>query len=160
MKPQDPLWQEYRRAARMFDMMDWLRRGWSAIQPPSPLKRSDVILMSALHGRNEHGDERITVSALARKMHQSMPGISQKVSFLEQQGYVRRVVDENDRRVAFLELTDEGRVAAETAQRQFLGRIEEALETMGEQQADQLLERLADFGRALEELGRENVGER
>lgn len=156
MKPNDPLQQEYRRATRLFDLMDWLRRGWNGIQPPPPLKRSDVMLMGALQHHNEHGERRMTVSALARMMHQSMPGISQKVSFLEQQGYIARVVDETDRRVAFLELTEEGRRAAQDAQRQFLGRIETALDSMGGQNADQLLDRLTDLGNALEQMGKEN----
>ncbi len=151
--------EEYERASKMLDMMGWLHRGWSAIQPPPPLKRSDVILMGILRNSCLYGGPPVTVSTLARTLHQSAPGISQKVHFLEQQGYIRRVIDKKDRRVFFLELTGEGCVAAENARRQFLGRIEEALDAMGSQGAEQLLARLADFGNALQSHNKENEGD-
>lgn len=155
MELHSPLRQEYRHAAAFFDEMDRLRRIWERFQPPPPLRRGDMGLLSALTRMEATGKRQVTVGQLARQTHQSPPSISQKVSELERQGYLARKADPADRRAVFIRLTAKGRTTAEAALRDMLSRMEQLLETLGEKDTDQLLQLMGRLGDTIEQVARE-----
>ena len=65
--------------------------------------------------RNLHfaGEHRMTQSEIGRRMNVTSSNVTRLIDGLEQDGLVRRTADHSDRRVTYVELTDEGRAVAE-----------------------------------------------
>lgn len=154
MEQQEPA-AKYSMSSKLFEEMNRLRRAWHGFHPAPPLKRSDLAVMGAVSKLLAGGHRPLTVSALARAMKQSVPGISQKLSFLEQKGYLKRVEDQNDRRRVYVELTPKGEEIASGALREFLGRVDEALDKLGPEKTRQLIERMRDLSDAMETMAKE-----
>ncbi len=148
---------EYAHAQQLFEAMNRMRMVWAQLQPVG-LRRSEIGALGAVAHLEKMGAEAVTISSLAREMGQSVPGVSQKVSELEKQGYVRRVADEKDRRVVTVELTDEGRQVAEESLRDFLVRIEQALDRMGEEKSQTLFNLMQQLTETLETMVQEQKG--
>jgi DNA-binding MarR family transcriptional regulator len=81
----------------------------------------------------------VTVSRLAKRMRQTMPAISQKISGLEHGGYLVRAALPADRRVSCIALTEKGRKVSDDALRAFLSRIEQALNGLGDAGTEEFL---------------------
>lgn len=145
------VWGEYNNAVRFLDALDHMRHGWHKLQPAPPLRKGDFALLMVLHnaGARKLGD--VTVGQLAAWMRQSPPGISQKLSSLEQTGLVRRVADPSDRRLVRVELTTKGALIVENEKHSMLGRTQHALETLGDENTQVLIDLLNRLGNALEE---------
>ncbi|SEF73397.1 DNA-binding transcriptional regulator, MarR family [Nonomuraea solani] len=89
----------------------------------------------------------LRISEIAERMQLVQPHVTRQVQQLERHGLVRRTGDPNDRRVSFIEPTDEGRVAAERYARTLIGWFTGAIAHWSEQdRADlgRLLARFAD----------------
>ena len=56
----------------------------------------------------EDGSERATISELARRLHLAQSTVTELVDRTEGAGLVRRSASEDDRRVVYVELTEEG----------------------------------------------------
>lgn len=147
--------KKYERAARLMSSVDRLRRVWMGACPPVPMKRGDMMLLGRLIELENQGKPPLSLGQLAKMMHQSPPGITQKVNALEEQGLVQRVPGKNDRRVSCIQLTDKGRKTGKQALKQFLSSMEAALDRMGKEKAEALLSLLEDLGGALEETENE-----
>jgi len=65
--------------------------------------------------RNLHfaGENRMTQTEIGRRMNVTSSNVTRLIDGLEQDGLVRRTADAADRRVTYVELTDEGRTVAE-----------------------------------------------
>ena len=93
----------------------------------------------------------VTLSELAGAMHQSLPALSQRVTALEEKGFVERVADPADRRVTGLRLTEMGRSEMDTAFRRFGGILSQAAGRVGRQNMRLLLQLLGELADALNE---------
>lgn len=93
----------------------------------------------------------VTLSELAGAMRQSLPALSQRVTALEERGFVERVADPADRRVTGLRLTETGRREMDIAFRRFGGILSQAAERVGKQNMSLLLQLLGELAEALEE---------
>lgn len=89
----------------------------------------------------------LRIREIAEQMRLVQPHVTRQVQQLERHGLVRRMGDPNDRRVSFIEPTDEGRAAAGRYARTLIGWFAEAVAHWSEQdRADlgRLLARFAD----------------
>lgn len=93
----------------------------------------------------------VTLSELAGAMRQSLPALSQRVTALEEKGFVERVADPADRRVTGLRLTERGRSEMDAAFRRFGGILSQAAERVGKQNMRLLLQLLGELADALNE---------
>lgn len=159
MKLEGSIREEYGRAADALDAMNDLHRAWAGFQPLAPLNRSDMMTLGAVAGMTRKG-RTVTVSLLAHAMHQSLPGISQKVSGLEELGYLRRVPDKSDRRVSCIQLTEAGGQLADKGLRHFLGRVEQALDTLGAEKADTLMALMRELSAAIRDVQAQDEAEK
>ena len=150
---------EFEQAGRLFGQMDRLRRVWGGFHPASPMKRSDIALLGTIAELSRQGDGRVTASLLAKVMRQSMPAISQKVRLLEDAGYIRRQGDKTDRRIVYIELTEIGKDAAKNNVRDFLGRVERALDKLGPEKTDGIIALMGELSDAIEEVQAEENAE-
>ena len=93
---------------------------------------------------------RLTLSQLAEAERVQPPTITRVVDLLEQKGLATRVPSEQDRRVAFVEVTDAGRALVETIRRRRDAYLARRLRTFSAEeralleQAAGLLERLIE----------------
>ena len=154
------------KSLRIFQQMDRTRKAWHNIAPCPEVSKSEfATLMTIAHGGAPmhsaamHGQEpqSITLSALAAVMHQSLPAISQRVTILEEQGYLQRHQSLADRRVTAVSLTESGRALLQKAHTQFALTMDRALHTMTTEEKSMLMELLGKLADALEEIG-ENSG--
>lgn len=74
------------------------------------LCKSEFVLMNGIyHVQMKTGSEHgVKMSELAEYAHALPPAVSRSIKALEERGYVRRFVDEKDRRNTMVEITDEG----------------------------------------------------
>ena len=149
--------QEYTLTAAVMEAMNHFRRVWMGIRPKPPTTRSDLFLLSAIKRLSAEEGKKVTVGSLARGMHQSPPGISQKVRFLEDAGYLRRTADKADRRVAYIELTPEGDQVVCQSMKEFAGRMEDALKKMGSEKTNALLSLMRELSERLEGVEEETL---
>ena len=148
----------------MFRQMDRMRHAWKDVTPSKRLNKSQFGTLFALARVSCRGEacvppveaaKPVTVSALADVMRRSLPAISQRVTALEEKGFVERVADPADRRVTGLRLTAEGRREMDAAFLQFSGILSRAAERVGEQDMRILLRLMGELADALEEAARE-----
>lgn len=148
--PTDLPGEGYANAAALFAQMDSLRKVWANFRPAPPLTHSDLMMLGTVDKLRHQSEEPVTISRLARHMHQSAPGISQKVSVLEEMGYVKRTAHKTDRRVAYIALTPKGAAVAQTTMREFFGRMEQALAILGPQKVQNLLALMRELTDAIQ----------
>ena len=141
--------EEYAQASRLFDEMNRLRLVWGKMRPAG-LRRSEMGTLGAVAHFSREGKTPATISLLAKTLRQSVPGVSQKVSELEKQGYLTRTTDKNDRRVVTVELTQQGDLVAKGAMRDFFSRVEQALGELGSEKTDELLKLMSQLSASLE----------
>lgn len=93
--------------------------------------------------------EPMTLSGLAREMGQTTPALSQRITQLEEMGYVRRSPDSRDRRTVWIQLTPEGFAVMRQAGENFSKRMEEISGALGEETIARMT---ADFDRISDAL--------
>lgn len=141
--------------AELFRSMDRVRKAWHSVSPCDALSKSQFGTLMAIHHFemaevNGEKNKHVKLSALANSMGQSLPALSQRVSLLEDNGYVRRVPDPDDRRTTGLELTDEGTEVLELARQRFDGILSYAADYLGPETSDKLIVLLNQLAEALE----------
>lgn len=119
----------------------------------APLNKSQLFTMLTLRykGKREIPPpekidpyEPMTLSGLAREMGQTTPALSQRITQLEEMGYVRRSPDSRDRRTVWIQLTPKGFHVMRQAGDNFSKRMEKVSGMLGE---DTIARMTDDFDR-------------
>jgi DNA-binding MarR family transcriptional regulator len=139
-------------AAQVMQEMEAMRRLVGSFKPEPPLTRSDIMMLATIDRFSAVPCKTATVSSLARSMRQTPPGISQRISLLEQQGFVRRKEDKADRRMVTIELTEKGREMACGAMRGFMRLFNRALEELGPEDTQQFIALTRKLHDAIEKI--------
>lgn len=90
-------------------------------------------------------DKNIISSELARRLGVTRSAISQIVTKLEKQGIVRRTASDNDKKIAYIQLSDNARTIFEAQCEQANALIEKVVNDYGEKRMDQLLTMFSDL---------------
>ncbi|HEY4389747.1 MAG TPA: MarR family transcriptional regulator [Paenibacillus sp.] len=109
--------------------------------------RGEFVLMNVIskmmhkHALDSEGDDKpgIKVSELSNKMKISPPSVSQMVNSLEEKGLVERLTTRNDRRVVYVNLTEEGRSILKQTTDHFLTFSNEIARRLGHEETDHLI---------------------
>lgn len=132
--------QPHSPALELLREMDRLRRAWKLAIPNTGINKSEFFTLYTLRHPNGHGPScnssdsaPMTLSTLAKAMKQSMPAVSQRITKLEELGYVRRVPDDHDRRTVWIHLTDSGNDLLHTTGEEMLGKLEHVLQRLDTQ---------------------------
>lgn len=133
----------YSRSLELLREMDRLRRAWKLAIPNTGINKSEFFTLYTLRHPNGSsltcdlcsGEQPapMTLSTLAKAMKQSMPAVSQRISKLEELGYVQRVPDEHDRRTIWIHLTEAGNDLFQTTGAEMLGKLEHVLQRLDTQ---------------------------
>ena len=145
--------QEHNRAMRMFKAMDRMRKAWGSLAPSQISKSQMGTLLTLRHGGTDPMKETdrdpfepMTLSELAAVMGQSMPAVSQRISKLEQMGYVQRIPD--DKRTTWIRLTESGVDLMERACQGMVKRLDTIMNQLGEEDTEtmfRVLDKLAEI---------------
>lgn len=132
--------QPHSRALELLREMDRFRRAWKLAIPNTGINKSEFFTLYTLRHPNGHGlscnssdSAPMTLSTLAKAMKQSMPAVSQRITKLEELGYVRRVPDDHDRRTMWIHLTESGNDLLQTTGEEMLGKLEHVLQRLDTQ---------------------------
>lgn len=106
----------------------------TALSSCSVLQSEAVLLFAALDYTAEYG-EHITVAETARRLNVSMPSVSRSLKAMSEKGFIKRDLDENDRRSVRIIVT----TAGEEKLRELLKRIFTVLDTTLEVFSDEEL---------------------
>lgn len=129
---------EQRRALELLREMDRLRRAWKLAIPNTGINKSEFFTLYTLRHPQGHDPSSppgelvpMTLSSLAKTMRQSLPAVSQRITKLEELGYVHRVPDEHDRRTLWIHLTQSGIALLQSTGEEMLGKLERVLQRLG-----------------------------
>lgn len=132
--------KDHRRALELLREMDRLRRAWKQAIPNTGINKSEFFTLYTLRHPQGHdlscsSSELVpmTLSSLAKTMKQSLPAVSQRITKLEELGYVRRVPDEHDRRTLWIHLTQSGTALLQSTGEEMLGKLERVLQRLDTQ---------------------------
>lgn len=93
----------------------------------------------------------VTVSALSRMTHNSMPAASQILRGMEEKDIIRRVPAQSDRRRVYVCLTEQGEQLVEEAGNAFFRFWDDVANRMGDQDIEELIRLLDKLRGILEE---------
>lgn len=134
--------QQHPRALELLREMDRLRRAWKLAIPNTGINKSEFFTLYTLRCPNGQAltwegcpkeASPMTLSTLAKAMKQSMPAVSQRITKLEELGYVHRVPDEHDRRTVWIHLTDAGLQLIHTTACEMMGKLDHVLQRLDAQ---------------------------
>ena len=147
--------EENKMATALLTELWRLFRLWKNIQPPPPLTKGDLAMLHTVKMWSEKRP--LSISAVARLTGQSAPGVSRRVADLELAGYLRRRPDNRDRRISYVELTQKGREEGNLAFQQLSTRLQNAMGSIGEDNAEELLALLRRLVDEFEQLDNGNT---
>lgn len=139
---------EQSNAIDLLRAIDRLRRVWKNASPGTTINKSQFFTLMALYSKGRecfsgtcgHPEvdpyEPITLSTLAKIMRQSMPAVSQRITQLEEMGYVQRKQDQNDRRTVWITLTEQGNSLLQDTCHTVFHRIERVMDAIDAQGQD------------------------
>tara|TARA_B100000614_G_scaffold257511_1_gene277921 strand:+ start:82 stop:546 length:465 start_codon:yes stop_codon:yes gene_type:complete len=108
------------------------------------IRPSSVFVMTQLFRSADEGVPALRVSEIASAMGISVPGATRIVTGLEEDGYVRREMDPDDRRAVLVSLTDAGREALAPARRELESRFHGLIEHLGDERSARLVSLLQE----------------
>ena len=110
-----------------------------------------LMLLHMIHGLMEENGGRVKVSEIARICGMAMAATSKAIRRLENEGYIERSMDDQDRRVVYISLTETG----ERTYREMLEKTNDdftrLVGKMGEQEAQQFMRLLEKLTTIVEE---------
>ena len=133
--------QQNSRAMELLREMNRLRRAWKLAIPNTGINKSEFFTLYTLCHPEGPGlscgagaPAPMTLSTLAKAMKQSMPAVNQRITKLEELGYVCRVPDHRDRRTVWIHLTESGNELLHTTGEEILGKLEHVLQRLDTQE--------------------------
>lgn len=141
----------YSLGSTFFEHMHDFHHTWHSFRPKPPMKKGEFFILAMIIRLLDLNDQKVTVSMLAKALHQSMPNTSQKINMLENVGYVERVGDAEDRRITYIQLTPRGQEVAEESMQDFFDRVEKALHKVGEEKVNTMMQTMDEIVTAFEE---------
>lgn len=110
--------------------------------PISGLKPSEIMLMFCVRKGIQAESSGMKVSEISSHLNVTSPTITQLINGLEEQGFVERDMDPEDRRAVRIKLTKQGEFVAKEAAAGFYSTFHGLVEYLGEEKSTELAELL------------------
>lgn len=107
------------------------------------LRPGEIGVMFYIKEHSGCGTDGIKVSELSNSMKVAPPSITQMINGLEDNGYVKRNPDKEDRRVIRIKLTEKGENVIKKAMENLLNVVDGLVEYLGEEKSNELTEILS-----------------
>jgi DNA-binding MarR family transcriptional regulator len=128
--------------AKLFRAFQFMRK--AVFKPKrniTGLKQSEVMLLFCIKKKAPHTKE-LKVSEISKFLEVTPPTVTQLVRGLENQKIVERRLTDSDRRAVFIKLTAKGEEIILKSEEEFLMRLREIVEYLGEKDSVKLTELL------------------
>lgn len=132
-------------AQRLFEVFSKFKRMHKhKDQSPIPgLKTSEMHVLFCIKKNAEIGENGIKVSEISSIMNIASPSVTQSINSLEENKYVQRSMDKDDRRVVRVKLTEKGEEAIKIAETALENMLNGLVEYLGEEKSNELTELLS-----------------
>jgi DNA-binding MarR family transcriptional regulator len=125
------------RAFREFHKSGWQEQAIAGCKP------SEIrVLFCIKHGMRP-GASTMKVSEISRLLRVTSPSVTQLLKGLEAHGLIERHVDQSDRRVVDIKLSEKGEAFTRQAMEAFASSMDGLVDYLGEEQSNQLAELLS-----------------
>ncbi len=139
-------------AMPLLDALHLLQTRRRQASPAGSLSRGQFHLLKMLHHLEMEYPEGVRVGVLARRMEQAVPTVSQSLRELEGAGFVRRQLQEQDRRVICVALTPAGKEVLQQHRQRMEQYMAAVATRFGEEKTRQFCDLLQQFSAVLEEM--------
>lgn len=116
-------------AKRIRDMLPELPEGVA----PSYIRFMDVI------SEKKAQNGKVRVSDISEALNIPRPGVTRTVKEMEGKGYIRKTASDEDARITFIEITEEGEKLSEKYDRKYFQELSACLDDISEQEADGMI---------------------
>lgn len=103
------------------------------------LSMAELVAMMGIADNRADAERNVYADDLQSSLHVSKPAISQMLKSLEKAGYIRREINESNRRKLDVTLTDEGRAALTKARARYRRTFAQIIDTFGIEKTKQLI---------------------
>ena len=107
------------------------------------IKKSEALVLLHIKYISQEKDCKITVSQLSKNMSIASPTATELVKSLTDKGYLERHVNENDKRIVEIILTDSGKKKIKEISEYFNALFSGLVERLGKQESQLLIELLS-----------------
>lgn len=109
------------------------------IQSITDLKHSEYCTLAAIkYAAVKNNGSKVKVSELSDIMHVNSTAVSRTLRELEQKAFIERHTSEKDRRITYVNITNDGKAALEKAEAQLTDFTSAVFERMGEDNLNRL----------------------
>jgi DNA-binding MarR family transcriptional regulator len=115
------------------------RMGKSGFHPHDHcgLKKSEIFILRSIFTLGK--EQPVSPSDIAKKAGVTMAAITHHLNSLEEQGYIKRLVSTQDRRVVLIQLTEKGKKTANHLESQCRRKLFQLVEYLGPEDTAQLI---------------------
>lgn len=122
-------------AKRIRDMLPML---------PDGVAPSYIHFLDAIHGL-ENQNKKVKVSDISEALHLPRPGVTRTVKEMEAKGYLKKISSDEDGRITYIVVTDEGEKLSDKYDRTYFSELSECLDDISEQEADCMIDTIKKF---------------
>lgn len=106
-------------------------------------KNSEVMMLLSIKKYDKPESPGLMVSEISQILQVTSPTVTQLLKGMEKKGLIKRNLDQVDRRVVRIKLTEPGELITEQAERAFRASFSGLIAYMGEEESNQLADLLA-----------------
>ena len=129
---------ENNNAEKIFQILQKFHKINIQKKPFGELPRSELMMLKKIKMNSTETDG-VTISALSEMMMISKSAVSQTINTLEDKGYVQRSTTRNDRRLVYVQLTENGKQCLTKELQSFLQGLDAVFAEMGDADTRELL---------------------
>lgn len=136
---------DYDKTKEFLEVMDNFRKTIHKISFHKIITPGEFMMLMSIHCEVEKNKENnknvlgIRVSELSNRLHASKPAISRMIKNVEEKEYVERIIDKNDRRNVYVNLTSNGKSIIENAKKDADQELILILDQLGEEDTKELM---------------------
>ncbi len=123
----------------IFQFKKMIHKGFSLETLNNKINMTELIIMNEIVNNTFDPTDNVKISDLKKYLSISKGAISQNLASLEKKGYIKRTIDESNRRNVIVTLTDEGREIMNEHYSQFSERLEKIVSRLGEENVKQMI---------------------
>lgn len=141
----------------LFNLYDIVKKSeeFALSIPNSAFNKTELRMLSEIIVADKKG-ERLISTRLAERMNITRSAVSQIVNNLEARGVVKRVADDTDRKIAYIELTPEMENTCKKALSKMRASAEALIEKFGEEKLETMCALFEEFYATARELREQN----
>ena len=130
---------------RMFDACYQAKRTRDMLPPlPEGVRASFIQYLDVIQSLERKGIQ-VKVSDLSDAMELPRPGVTRTVKEMEEKGYLQKIASEEDGRVTYISITDEGKKLSQKYDQDYFSELACSLGDISEEDADCMIRTIEKF---------------